>query len=454
MFNFNEVVTITNGKAVQKFATDFSAVVTDTRKISAGALFIALKGENFDGEDFLRAAADGQAAGAVISESCPAAKYSGLKISIISVADTLTAYQTLARAHRQKFPVPIVAVTGSNGKTTTKDLTAAALSPLGDVLKTEANFNNEIGLPLTLLRLTAHHKAAVVEMGMRGLNQISAMMKIALPTIGIITNVGEVHAELLGSIDNIAQAKGEMAEKLPADGTLILNADDARVAAMHKRAKPTVTIITYGINNNSDIKGSDIRSVGEQTAFTVNIKGKGSFSFNIPMLGRHNVYNALAAIAAAINAGIDPAAINDGFAAMQRTKMRFEISSKNGYTIVNDAYNAAPASMKAAIDTVADMKGGAKIAILGDMLELGDLAEEGHREVGRKLVEKKFTALITYGELSRFIADEAAKGGVKTMTATSHENAAALLKEIAVEGSVILFKGSRGMKMEKIIELI
>ena len=456
MFTAKEIIDATNAAVAKAAVADtvFRNVCTDTRKMTDGALFVALKGENFNGEDFLQQAANGGATGVVVSEDCPAAAYADINAAVFVVKNTLAAYQLLAAAHRKKFAVPIIAVTGSNGKTTTKDLTAAALSSLGNILKTAANFNNEIGLPLTLLQLNDSHKAAVVEMGMRGLGQIAALMKIAAPTVGIVTNVGEVHAEILGSIDNIAKAKGEMAENLSVGGLIVLNADDSRVLAMKDKAKAGVNIVTYGIDNAADVHGGNLKTTNGKTSFTAQCFGQ-SFAFEIPLLGKHNVTNALAAIAVAIKCGVSPANINAGFASMTVTKMRFEQIEMNGATVINDAYNAAPASTKAAIDTVAAIAGDkVKIAVLGDMLELGELAESGHREVGARLAQKKFAALITYGELAQFIADEAEKGGVQTFRAATHAEAAAQLKKLWQKNAVILLKGSRGMKMEKILTLL
>ena len=361
MFTTEEVIKATGGRLVKGENLEFAAVCTDTRKILKGALFVALQGENFNGEDFLRDAAEKGATGAIVSQNCREENLNA-NIAVVAAEDTLAAYQALARANRQKFAAPVIAVTGSNGKTTTKELTAAALSSKGKILKTEANFNNEIGLPLTLLQMTEEHKAAVVEMGMRGFGQIAALMKVAEPDIGIVTNVGEVHAELLGSVDNIAKAKGEMAENIKSGGTLILNADDERVAAMGERAKEGVKIITYGINKKADVRGGGIRADGLYTRFMA-VANNERHDYKIPLLGKHNVYNALAAIAAALAAGLSTTQINEGFSSMQLPKMRFEIIKKDSITVINDAYNAAPASVKAALDTVAAMTAGLEMSI-------------------------------------------------------------------------------------------
>ena len=275
----------------------FTDIVTDTRKISEGVLFIALKGERFNGEDFAAEAVEKGAKGVLVSSECPAEKYSAITgADVFTVPDTLHAYQQLAHAWREKFDIPVVAITGSNGKTTTKDLTAAVLSARGPVLKTQANFNNEIGLPLTLLGLNKDHTAAVVEIGMRGFHQIEAMAPMAAPSIGIVTNVGETHMELLGSLENIAKAKSELVEAIPEGGTVILNADNEYVARMRTKAKKGVRVLTFGLDHPANVKGGNVQTDGSTTTFDVTFAGE-THPYTVAMVGRHNVENALAAIA-------------------------------------------------------------------------------------------------------------------------------------------------------------
>ena len=270
MFTLDEIVKATNADVYKEEKNDFCAVVTDTRKISAGVLFVALKGERFNGEDFAAEALEKGAAGVVVSKTCAKESLEKCQGTVLQVEDTLTAYQLIAKAWRDKFPeIPVVAITGSNGKTTTKDLTAAVLSAKGAVLKTQANFNNEIGLPLTLLGLKKEHTAAVVEIGMRGFHQIDALAPIASPQIGIVTNVGETHMELLGSLENIAKAKQELVESIPAGGTVILNADNEYVAGMRSAAKEGVKVMTFGIEKDADVKGEALHTEGTVTKFMV-----------------------------------------------------------------------------------------------------------------------------------------------------------------------------------------
>lgn len=432
----------------------FTDIITDSRRIAAGVLFIALKGEKFDGADFVQESVKQGAAGIIVREDCPPEKLIGLTVPIWRVADTLTAYQQIARAWREKFSLPVIAITGSNGKTTTKDLTAAVLSAKGKVHKTHANFNNEIGLPLTLLGINESHAYAVTEIGMRGLHQIETLAQIARPTMGIVTNVGETHLELLGTIDNIARAKSELVAAIPSGGCVILNADDARVAAMRDVAQPGVKILTYGIEKNADIRAEAVRTENNATKFMIAYQDE-RHEYILPLVGRHNVYNALAAIAAGFALGLAPEEIHNGLLKFEPTGMRFAVEDKGNYHIVNDAYNASPLSMRAAIETLASLVTGRKIAVLGDMLELGDSAPHLHKEIGELLGKCKFFALITYGELAKHIAIGATGAGIKEVySVASHQEAADKLQEIMNFGDTILFKGSRSMQMEKIIDLV
>lgn len=434
---------------------EFSDVVTDTRKLKRDALFIAFKGERFNGEDFLKEAVKKGATGVVVSESCLPEKLAEIDAVVFKVKDTVEAYQQLAAYHRQRFSLPVIAITGSNGKTTTKDLTAAVLSAKYKVLKTAANFNNEIGLPLTLLSLTEKHQAAVVEIGMRGLGQIAALAPIAEPSIGVVTNVGETHMELLGSIENIAQAKAELVEAIKPGGVVILNADNHWVAEMNSKAAPGVKVITFGIDKPADIQAMNLVQQDDQsTVFDCRIGGK-LCMFRVPMVGRHNVYNALAAIAVGWTLNLTPTDIQMGFANLKLTGMRFGCTKKGKCTIVNDAYNASPMSMSAAISTLKEIAEGRRILVLGDMLELGDSSKNAHAKVGKEVAESGADVLITMGTLAEDIANGAETMGMKNVFRTKdHAEAAEKIKEIMKSGDTILFKGSRGMRMEKIIDLL
>ena len=431
-------------------------ITTDTRKISDGDLFIALRGENFDGADFAADALNKGAAAVLIAEpiSDPVQKaLKKAKGAVLTVADTLTAYQAIAHAWRIKFDIPVVAITGSNGKTTTKDLTAAVLSGRGAVCRTAANYNNEVGLPLTLLGITAEDSAAVVEIGMRGMGQIAALAPVAAPNVGIVTNVCEVHMELLGSIENIAKAKAELVEAIPAGGTVILNADDARVAAMRARAAEGVRVLTYGISADADVRAEALRCAADGSQFMVTWANE-RHDYSIPLAGRHNVSNTLAALAAGFVLGYTPQEMQTGLRRLAVTKMRYEVHEVGAWTCINDAYNASPSSMRAAIETTAALYAGRKIAVLGDMLELGAAAEEAHRDIGKRVAELGFAALVTYGPQARWMHEEAEKAGCTAHHAETHAEAADVLKNLLADGDTVLFKGSRGMKMEEIIGLL
>lgn len=441
--NFDEVIKNVCDKK-------FVGVTTDSRKISKGSLFIALQGEKFNGEDFVEESFKKGATAAIVSKNFSRA-VDGV---IIKVDDTLNAYQQIASAWRDKFNIPIIAITGSTGKTTTKDLTAAVLGSLGKVLKTSANFNNEIGVPMTLLELNENHKAAVVEIGMRGLGQIKNLAKIVKPTIAIVTNVNETHIELLGSMENIARAKGELVEAIQSGGAVILNADNFYTEFLKKLANPEVKILTHGIEHDADLKAENISITNSVTDFDMNYKNK-IYHFDLPIIGRHNVSNAMSAIAAGIAAGVSIQQARQGLSTLVTTKMRFEVIHRDKITIINDAYNASPASMRAAIKTAAEIYENRKIAVLGDMFELGDISEKVHREVGECVAENNFDILITVGELGKFIAEGAKSAGMEKIFVTdSHENAAKTLRGILQADDVVLFKASHGMHLEKIIEMI
>jgi len=442
----------TAGIIVKTIAHNFTKVVTDTRLVEKGSLFIALIGERFDGHAFVQQAIEKGADCIIVNCDYTKEELAQLNVTIIRVNNTLTAYQQLAKLYRNSFDIPVIAITGSNGKTTTKDLTASVLSSKFNVLKTKANYNNEIGLPLTLFSLTEEHEVAVVEMGMRGFGQIEALAKIAMPTIGIVTNVGETHIELLGSLENIAKAKGELVDAMDAHGVVILNVDNPYVREMQTQAKGKV--ILFGLSEGADVKASNVKTSGQETTFDCNFAGK-NYSFVLPMVGRHNVYNALAAITVGFELGLTAEEMQSGLAEFTASGMRLAIGQVGDYTVINDAYNASPMSMVAAIEALKEVAGNRSIAVLGDMLELGDIAVEAHVNIGLKLAEKKIDAVITIGEMAKHIASSARENGIAQVAiCDNHSQAGLVLKKILQAGDTILVKGSRSMQMEKVIELI
>lgn len=449
-FSVTEVLKATGGRLLSAGGSKlFRGISTDTRNIQAGNLFIALIGERFDGHEFIRQAAEKGAAAVIVSKEVAAPD----TVTVIQVKDTLGALQALARFHRQRYHIPVIGVTGSNGKTTTKDMIAAVLSSRFKVLKTEANFNNEIGLPLTLLKLTPEHEAAVVEMGMRAPGEIRELTEIALPTLGVVTNVGETHMEILGSIENIAAAKAELVEAIGHDDVVILNADDPHVRAMQGKAQGRVVL--YGLKPGAFVRAENIATATDDNLTTTFdcASPRGSFPVVLPAVGIHNVYNALAAIAVGWELGLKPSELKEGIAAFTPGAMRLEIQKYGDYTVINDVYNASPLSMAAALDTLAAIGKGRKLAVLGDMLELGDAAIEAHRRIGRHAAAQGVEIILTIGELARHIAEAGREQGIKiTQSFAGHKEAIAALRSIIKPGDYILLKGSRGMKMETMLE--
>jgi len=447
-FTVSEVCVATKGKIRGSAHEEkFTGICTDTRITKPGDLFIPLIGENFDGHDFIDQAVKNGALGIIVSR--PDVIVSA-NIMVILVADTLLALQDLARFHRQRFSIPIVAITGSNGKTTTKDMTAAVLASRFNVLKTEANYNNEIGLPLTLLQLTPQHEVAVVEMGMRGKGQIHHLANIALPTVAVITNVGETHIELLGSIEEIATAKAELLQFIPKNGLTILNGDDHYVTEMTKQVNSR--LILFGVEHG-DIRADHIQTGAQGMHFTCHCP-QGNCLVHIPTVGKHNVYNALAAISVGLEVGLSFEEIYSGLSKFTASPMRLHIETMGDYIVINDAYNASPMSMSAAIDTLVEVAKDRTVAVLGDMLELGHIKVEAHRQIGEKLAMCHVDIVVTVGELAHHIAKAASDHGIHTaISCDSHDAASIALKKMIRPGDTILIKGSRGMKMENMVNM-
>ena len=320
-------------------------------------------------------------------------------------------------------------------------------------MKTQANFNNEIGLPMTLLQLDGSYDVAVVEMGMRGLGQIKELTDIAKPTMGVITNVGETHMELLGSMENIAKAKGEMAQAIEINGNVILNADDEFVSKMNRLTKAHA--IYFGINHAGDIKAFDIKTVNDgKTEFDA-IVGDKVAHFTLNMIGIHNVYNCLAALAVGYACGLTVEEMQKGLATFKPTAMRFEYKRLADFNLINDAYNASPMSTKAALENLTKVAKKRKILVMGDMFELGSVEQKAHEDIGLLAGKLGVDIVITRGTLTKFTAEAAKKAGVaKVFECASHEEAVDVLKKELQKEDTVLFKGSHGMHMEKIIELL
>ncbi len=419
----------------------------DTRSIKKGDLFFALKGKR-DGHQFVQEALSKGAAAAVIEKKRKVEREG----NIIGVDDPLKALQDLASYVRSQFQIPVIAITGSNGKTTTKDMVAAVLSMSGKILKSMGNFNNEIGMPLSLLGLNSEHRAVVLEMGMRGLGQIDFLCKIARPTVGVITNIGVSHFELLGSLENISRAKGELLTHIPRDGFAVLNKDDPRCCKLRSLCKGEA--FYFGIKRPADFRARKIKTlVDGSMEFTVDAGGK-SKRMLIPVPGEHNIYNALAAIGVGYNLGLGLDEISEGLSKTVLSGMRLEIKiSKNGVVLINDSYNANPSSMKASLKVLKNYPGKRKIAVLGDMLELGKLTARSHREVGKEAAELELDYLITLGPFARYIAEGARECGLSRERVFAFEDQKGtihFLRNLLSEGDVVLIKASRGMNIDNL----
>lgn len=453
----SETVKATGGELLRGSADAYvTGVSTDTRLIKVGDVFFALRGKNSDGHLYVPTALKAGACGVVVADTASVpADSSGF---VIKVDDTLWSLGELAAYYRRKFEVCTVGVTGSVGKTTTKEMLASILEQKWRVLKNTANFNNEIGVPLTLFDLNSSHDVAVIEMAMRGLGEIRRLARIARPTVGIVTNVGISHIERLGSQSAIAEAKSELLEELPSDGLAVINAEDGYFTVLKHHCK--CRIITFGTCKWADVIGTRVESGKDgRYSFVLYVEGIGAAPIKLPVLGYHNVYNALAAAAAAVGMGLDLETIQQGLESLAQPVMRMElITSKDGFAILNDAYNASPASVLSALKTLGSIKKyKRKIAILGDMLELGNYAEKAHRDVGSVLAKNGIEMLVTVGPLAKIIAEGAVDSGfpeAAVLSYTDSSEAARALVGRFSKGDVILVKGSRGTKMDEIVRVL
>ncbi len=428
----------------------FVGITTDSRKVTKDNLFIPLVGERFDGHDYIDQCFESGASICLTEKSIPRRK----NCCAVLVKDTAKALRDIAAWHRNKYNIPVVGVTGSVGKTSTKDMIACVLASRFEVLKTQGNFNNEIGLPLTMLNLEDKHEVAVIEMGMSGFGEISRLTAVARPQIAVITNIGVSHIEKLGSQEGILRAKLEILEGLSPDGLVVLNGDDCRLKEQEGRLG--FRTVFYGMSPELDYRAENYQSMGEEgTSFSISLKGD-TFKVRIPVPGVHNVYNALAAIAVGLEMGISMETIIQGIASYSPGNMRQNIVAHNGIKIINDAYNASPQSMQAAIDVLEELSVKTRgIAVLGDMLEMGDLAKELHYSVGCFIKDKKIDYLISVGKdaenITRAISDSG-NTSIKLSHFNNNSDALELLLNIIRQGDYILIKGSRGMKMEQIAE--
>ncbi len=425
-----------------------SRMQSDSRKVRSGDLFVALKGAKADGHDFAETAINHGAVAALVSR--PISE----KLPSIEVEDTLRAYGEIAAGYRKLTGVKVVGITGSVGKTTTKEMTASILEAVYHTAKTEGNHNNNLGLPMTIMDMPENTEVAVLEMGMNHSGEMEYLSDIARPDLAIITNIGTMHIEHLGTREGILQAKLEIMRGMPDDGAGVFNGDEPllwNIRAIGKHKK-----YYYGIENHAcDVTATDIVELDDGVRFVVHGFGQ-QFELFVPMLGRHAVYNALAATTVGLLLGVKPEQIQARFSSFHNTGMRQKIYVKNGVTIIEDCYNAGPESTEAALDVLAGIKtDGRRIAVLGDMLELGNRSAAEHYRIGRLAVGKA-DLLLTYGEHSVRTLTGAITGGMNPKNTDhfdTHEDMAHMLKMRVSEGDVVLFKGSRGMRMEKVLQL-
>jgi UDP-N-acetylmuramoyl-tripeptide--D-alanyl-D-alanine ligase len=429
-------------------ATRFRSVVVNSRQAGRGDLFVALPGERHDGHEFVPDAVERGARGVLVRE-LPQPLPAG--VTAFVVTDTLAALQRLAAGRRDRRRAKVIGVTGSVGKTTTKEITAALLGTRYPVLKNEANYNNEIGLPLTLLQLSQRQKRAVLEMGMYALGEIRALCEIARPEVGVVTNVGPSHLERLGSLEAIAAAKAELPESLPPHGFAVLNADDPLVMAMadRTRAQP----LTYGTSAEAGVRATEITSHGlDGVSFRLHWRGESTMVHTL-LPGRHIVSNTLAAAAVALADGMSLAEVA-GALAQARVPLRIQVyRARGGGTILDDTYNASPASMAAALDLLAEIPG-RRIAVLGDMAELGAAEEEGHLAVGRRAAETA-DVIHAVGEKATLVAQAARNGGHRAVHhwPTKEVAAEAVAADLRPD-DVVLLKASRAMALETLLDVL
>jgi len=429
---------------------DRNAVATgysiDSRTIRPGELFFAVQGEKLDGHEFVEQALKKGAVAAVVAH--PAKAQAGLPL--IVVEDTLLALQKLATAVRRLWGKRLIGVTGSTGKTTTKEAIAHVLATRYRVHKSEGNLNNHFGLPLMLLKLQSEHEIAVVELGMSHAGEIAALVKIAAPEIGVVTNVAPVHLEYFDSLAGIARAKYELIESLPATGTAILNGDDEYVSQFGRTFRGKV--VTYGLGTTSNVRAENIESKGQQgSAFEV-VVNHDRHKVVLPLLGEHNIYNALAAVAAAVECGMTLSEAASALGTFAPADKRGQVVRIGNITVINDCYNSNPKALAAMVEALATMPARRRIVVAGEMLELGPDGEEMHREAGRHMAQKGIDVLIGVRGLAQAMVTSAKEAGIAAQFVETPDQAGGWLARETRDGDVVLMKASRGVKLEKALD--
>jgi UDP-N-acetylmuramoyl-tripeptide--D-alanyl-D-alanine ligase len=446
--SLGQIAAATNAQgdlAGELLATGYSI---DSRTIRAGELFFAVKGERLDGHDFVEQAIANGSIAAVVRADQTARYPPG--VPLLMVEDTLTALQLLATYVRKLWGKPLIGVTGSAGKTTTKETIAHVLASRFRVLKSEGNFNNHFGLPLMLLKVQPEHDVAVIEMGMSHAGEIAALARIAGPDVGVVTNVAPVHLEYFDSIAGIARAKYELIESLPANGTAVLNADDEYVSQFGRNFKGRV--ITYGRHETATVRAEDYRSLGyEGSEFDVVACGRRQH-VKVPLVGEHNALNALAGVAVGLDRGMPLIEIAAALATLTAPDKRGQVVQLDNITVVNDCYNSNPKALAAMVDALVDMPARRRIVVAGEMLELGPAGEEMHRAIGEHIAARKVDVLIGVRGLAQNTVDAARKAGCEARFVATPEEAGEWLAREARQGDVVLLKASRGVKLEKALE--
>lgn len=426
-----------------------SGISTDSRTLKAGDLFAALIGETFDGHDFIAQAVSRGAMGALVSRDVGELSTR----TLILVEDTLQALGDIARLYRSSFNIPVVGITGSNGKTTTKDMASSVLSRKYSVLKTEGNLNNAIGVPLTLFGLSKTHEVAVIEMGTGAPSEMSRLVEIAQPDVAVITNVGPTHLEFFGSIDGVAAEKAILAR---AASSAVLNADDPFVAKMSDVVDGTT--ISFGLDNSADVLAAEIEQDQDgRPEFTLVVNERKT-RVCLPTLGRHNIYNALAAASVGVLFRMEIDEIKEALESYKGVPGRMQKLALDGATIIDDTYNSNLVSLMAAVDFLSETEcDGKRIAVIGDMLELGERSDELHREAGHFIAGRPIHILVTVGDRATKIAEAVLSDGIskdRVVICETNLEAATYLRSILCNGDIVLIKGSRGMKMEEIVEAL
>ncbi|WP_283693401.1 UDP-N-acetylmuramoyl-tripeptide--D-alanyl-D-alanine ligase [Clostridium perfringens] len=446
--NLQEIVKATKGALLKEAdVKEIKAVSTDTRKIEEGTMFIALKGENFNGNNYVLDAFNKGAKIAIVDEVKCDLNELKEDVALIKVQNTGRALMDLAKFYREKLGLKVVGITGSAGKTSTKDLVAAVLSDKYKVFKTKGNFNNEIGLPLMILELDSTYDVAILEMGMRGLGQIKELAEIASPDLGIITNIGISHIEILKTRENILKAKMEIATFFDKNNTLVVCGNDDFLGAL---PEAEYKIVKTGVGENFKIGAKNIALEELSSKFTV-YDGEKEEEFSLDMPGEHNISNLMLGIAIAKELGVSFEEMKRGLKNIEATSMRLELIKKDGFSILNDCYNSSPVSVKSAIDVMKNIEGKRRIAVLGTMRELGHKSEEAHEEIGKYAKENGIEKVLCFGDFSENIKEGYGEG------CTVYENKEELIKDllnIICDGDIILVKASRSLKFEEITKAL